>query len=163
MPPRRRNPGTGSSRGNEEEQNPANQPPQNQEIPPPPPPNVAAGGQVPVDAAQLMQAVNALLGVVTQQQQTMRQDMQVVQANAEAWRQEAQRNNGNGGQGARHPEVLSLNKFVDLVYKFEPHIGKPLEAQLWIEEVEKTFAALDIPDNKKVEYASYLLIGRANN
>ena len=59
--------------------------------------------------------------------------------------------------------MLSLNKFVDLVYKFEPHIGKPLEAQLWIEEVEKTFAALDIPDNKKVEYASYLLIGRANN
>ena len=74
MPPRRRIPETDSSRDCEEEQNPANQPPQNQEIPPPPPPmgpqvpNVAAGGQVPVDAAQLMQAVNALLGVVTQQQ-----------------------------------------------------------------------------------------------
>ena len=56
--------------------------------------------------------------------------MQVVQANVEAWRQESQRNNGNGngGHGARHADVLSLNKFVDLVYKFEPHIGKPLEA-----------------------------------
>jgi len=52
---------------------------------------------------------------------------------------------------------------VDLVYKFKPQPGKPLEAQLWMEEVEKTFAALDIPEQKKVEFASYLLIGRANN
>ena len=59
--------------------------------------------------------------------------------------------------------MLSLNKFVDLVRKFEPVPGKPLEAQMWMDEVEKTFAALDIPENKKVEHASFLLTGRANN
>ena len=55
----------------------------NENLPPPPPP---VGQQVPVDAAQLLQAVNALIGVVNQQRQDARQDMQIVQANAEAWR-----------------------------------------------------------------------------
>jgi hypothetical protein len=52
---------------------------------------------------------------------------------------------------------------VDLVPKFEPAPSKPPEAQVWMDEAEKTFAALDIPENKRVEYASYLLTGRANN
>ena len=96
----------------------------------------------------------------------MRQDVQAIQANAEAWREEthrAQNNGGNGGNGTRRADVLSLNKFVDLVPKFEPQLGKPLQPQLWMEEVEKTFSALGTPDNKKVEYASYLLTGVANN
>src|SRR5262249_51248990 len=99
----------------------------------------------------------------------MRRDMQTVQANVEAWRQEDIRNNGNGhnggqgGNGARRVDVLSLNKFVDLVPKFEPVPGKPLGAQMWIEEIEKTFSALEIPEFKKVEYASYMLTGRAND
>ena len=67
--------------------------------------------------------------------------------------------------------MLSLNKFLDLVPKFEPQLGKSPEPrlgkspepQLWMEEVEKTFSALEIPENKKVEYASYLFIGAANN
>ena len=58
---------------------------------------------------------------------------------------------------------MSLNKFVDLVPKFEPQLGKSLEPQLWMEEVEKAFSTLEITKNKKVEYASYLLIGVANN
>ena len=47
--------------------------------------------------------------------------------------------------------------------KFEPLLGKPLKPQLWMEEVEKTFSALEMPENKKVEYASFLLIGTTNN
>lgn len=58
---------------------------------------------------------------------------------------------------------MSLNKFVDLIYKFKLKPRRPLDAQLWMEEVEKTFASIDILGNKKVEYVSYLLIGRANN
>ena len=45
--------------------------------------------------------------------------MQMVQANTEAWRQETQTLNANRGFGDRPVDVLSLNKFVDLVHKFE--------------------------------------------
>lgn len=38
--------------------------------------------------------------------------------------------NGNGGNGAKHVDTLSLNKFIDLVYKFEPKPGRLLDAQL---------------------------------
>ena len=169
MAPRRSAARSGSSRVNREEevsgnQQPPNQQQQNQDLPPPPP--VPTGQLVQVDGAQLVQTVNTLLNVLMQQQQQMRQDVQAIQANAEAWREEthrAQNNGGNGGNGTRRADVLSLNKFVDLVPKFEPQLGKPLQPQLWMEEVEKTFSALEIPDNKKVEYASYLFTGVANN
>ena len=83
----------------------------------------------------------------------MRQDVQTIQANAEAWREETHRlnnNSGNGGNGARRMDALSLNEFVDLVQKFEPKLGMPLEPQLSMEEVGKTFSAFDIPEGKKV-------------
>ena len=44
--------------------------------------------QAPVDAGQLMIAVNTLISVVMQQNQQMQADMRAIQANAEAWRQE---------------------------------------------------------------------------
>ena len=169
MPPRRNAARSGSSRVQEEEEvngggQPQEQQPQEQNLPPPPP--FHTGQPVQVDGAQLVQTVNTLLNVLMQQQQQMRQDVQAIQANAEAWREETHRlnnNGGNGGNGARRTDALSLNKFVDLVPKFEPKLGKPLEPQLWMEEVEKTFSALDIPEEKKVEYATFLLTGTANN
>ena len=60
----------------------------------------------------------------------MRQDIQTIQANAEAWREETHRLNNNSGNRenrARRADALSLNKFIDLVPKFEPKLGRPLE------------------------------------
>ena len=55
--------------------------------------------QEPVDAGQLMNAVNTLIGVVMPQHQQMQADMRAIQVNVEAWRQETQRNNGGNGVG----------------------------------------------------------------
>ena len=65
----------------------------------------------------------------------MRQDVQEIEANTKTWREETYRlnnNGGNGGNGARWANVSSLNKFIDLMPKFEPQLGKPLEPQLWM-------------------------------
>src|SRR5262249_13079710 len=155
---------TGSSKTGDEEQSPLNQPPLDliPEVLPLPigqqvPDNVALGQQVPVDAAELMQSVKTLMGVVVQQHQITKQNRQIVQANADARRQEAQKYNVNSGIGAKYSNTLSLNRFVERMNNFELEPGRLLDAQLWMEEVEKTFAALDIPENKKVEYVSYML------
>ena len=116
---------------------------------------------MPVDAGQLMNTVNTLIGVVMQQHQQMQADMRAIQANAEAWGQETQRN--NGGNGAEHGYGLNLNKFVELVPQFYPKASKHLEAEWWVEEIEKTFAALEVPENKKVDYVAYVLRGDANS
>ena len=87
--------------------------------------------------------------------------MRAIQANAEAWRQETQRN--NGGNGAGHGHGPNLNKFVELVPKFYLEARKHLEAEWWVEETKKTFTALEVPEHKKVDYAAYVLRGDANN
>src|SRR5262249_36194005 len=76
---------------------------------------------------------------------------------------EAKRHNENYGIESRCSNALSLNRFVEWMNNFELEPGRLLDAQLWMEEVEETFAALDISENKTVEYVSYMLTGKANN
>ena len=52
---------------------------------------------------------------------------------------------------------------MELVPKFYPEAGKHLEAEWWVEEIEKTFTALEVPEHKKVDYATYVLREDANN
>ena len=52
---------------------------------------------------------------------------------------------------------------MELVPKFYPAAGKHLEAEWWVEEIEKTFTALEVPEHKKVDYATYVLRGDAND
>ena len=52
---------------------------------------------------------------------------------------------------------------MELVPKFYPEVGKHLEAEWWVEGIEKTFTALEVPENKKVDYAAYVLTGHANS
>ena len=37
----------------------------------------------------------------------------------------------------------------------------PEKAELWVQEVEKIFAVLNTPEESKLGYASYLLLGDA--
>lgn len=74
------------------------------------------------------------------------------------------RHNGdNRSKGVGYGNTINLNKFVELMLKFDLKAGKSLEVDRWMEEVEKTFVVLDILDGKKVDYVAYFLKGDAND
>ena len=52
---------------------------------------------------------------------------------------------------------------MELVPKFYPEASKHMKAKWWVEEIEKTFAALEVLENKKVDYTAYVLRGDVNS
>lgn len=97
--------------------------------------------------------VNELLELLRQQTATLAQQQQLLQQQHQQLLQQQQPPN---------PPAITFKTFQAVKPPEFQGTHDPVEAQIWLKEVEKAFDLVNVGDEQKVGFATYLLKGEAN-
>ncbi|XP_038983677.1 uncharacterized protein LOC120111190 [Phoenix dactylifera] len=123
----------------------------------------------PLSASQMMEAMmqqqatsrSDMMRMMEMQQRFMEQQQQFMQQQLQHQRQQMtpQYLQGATSRQEHHVSLAEFKKFAPSAFK---GTSDPLEAETWLNEMEKVFNALRCPDEDRVTFATFMLLGEAD-